>query len=85
MEKKIHPLGYWNSNGVAVAIVAIANYAEGELFDWAAFIGGTTRTWNEEDAYDDVAEYGLKLDVNAACYFAKRNAYPFLVKECYRG
>jgi len=83
MGKKMYPLGYWNSNGVAVAIVAVANYLDGELFDWAAYIGGSTETWNEQDAYSDVAQYGCKLDVHLAHYLASRSAYP-LSKETYR-
>ena len=83
MDKKIYHLGYWNSNDVAVAIVAVANYIDGELFDWATYIGGTTKTWNEEDAYDEVAQYGCKLDANLAYYLARRSAYP-LTKETYR-
>jgi len=36
--KKKFPLGYWNTNGVATAIVAVATYFSGQLFDWAACI-----------------------------------------------
>ena len=84
MEKKIYSLGYWNSNDVAVAIVAVANYLEdGELFDWAAYIGGTTRTEHEEDALEDVTKWGCKLDRYLASYLARRSAYPLPV-ECFR-
>lgn len=83
MEKKVYPLKYWNSNGVAVAIVAVANYVDGELFDWAAYIGGTTKTEHEEDAYDEVTQYGCKLDVHLAHYLARRSGYS-LSKETYR-
>ena len=82
MEKKMYRLRYWNSNGVAVAIVAVANYLDGDLFDWAAYIGGTTKVWDEEDAYDEVARYGTKLDIHLAHYLVEHS--PTLTKETYR-
>ena len=48
---------YWNSNGHAVAIVAI----EGHDNDWAAYIGGSDFTQHEQDAVLDVARNGSKL------------------------
>ena len=65
-------LGYWNADGIAVAIVAVANYFNGELFDWTAYIGGTTKTEHEKDACEHVAKHGCKLTSSIARFFALR-------------
>ena len=53
---------YWNSNGHAVAIVAIQGYND----DWAAYIGGSDYTEHEIDAKIDIAQYGAKLSSDLA-------------------
>lgn len=83
MERKLIGLGYWNANGMATAIVAIANYYDGELFDWAAYIGATTKTEHQEDAHREVAKYGCKLDSGFAFYLAERRGHN-LVRSKYR-
>ena len=60
---------YYNSNGFAVAIVAVINYEGEELFDWAAYIGGTDQTWHEQDAIDWVSDHGDKLPFGDAVHF----------------
>lgn len=53
---------YYNSHGVGVAIVAVVNRWKGEIFDWAAYIGGSKRgARREEWAVEDVARSGCKL------------------------
>jgi len=81
--KKKFPLGYWNTNNIATAIVAVATYFSGQLFDWAAYIGGSPQTEHEEDAYNEVAQWGAKLDRDLAAYLARRKGYS-LPPELYR-
>lgn len=71
---------YYNSNGVATAIVAVVTYREdGSVLDWAGYIGGTTNTWAEDLAYEVVAERGCKLSIDDACYY-----FGSLPRERYR-
>jgi len=74
--KKQFPLAYWNTGDVAVAVVAVATYFNDDLFDWAAYIGGTTKTEHEEVAYEETAQYGAKLDVGLASFFVTRRGLP---------
>ena len=60
---------YYNSNGFAVAIVAVVNYHDGELFDGSAYIGGTDRCWVAQDAIDWVTEKGDKIKAGDAFHF----------------
>jgi hypothetical protein len=62
---------YYNSMGIGVAIVAVVNYYEGELFDWAAYIGGSKKgAEREEWCTEDVAAHGCKLSrADAMHYF----------------
>jgi len=72
MKQTIKTARYYNSNNVAVAIVAVVNYHDGELFDWAAYIGGSTRTFLEEHCVAKVVKCGCKLTVaDAAHYFLR--------------
>lgn len=70
---------YYNSNGIAVAIVAVATYFDNQLFDWAAYIGGSTRVEHLEDTVREVAEYGAKLSPEDATYF-----FPDFPQNLYR-
>jgi len=61
---------YWNSNGFAVAIVAV----QGGARDWAAYIGGTDRTEHEMDAIEDAMRHGSKLSrTEAVALFPQLN------------
>lgn len=71
---------YFNANGIGTAIVAVVNYHEGEVFDWAAYIGGSKRgARREEWAVEDVAKSGCKISVRDAKHF-----FPSLPIERYR-
>lgn len=56
---------YWNSNGHAVAIVAVEGYAA----DWACYIGSSDFTDYENDVLADVASRGAKLAEKEARFF----------------
>lgn len=66
-------------NGMAVAIVAVVEYWDGEVRDWAAYIGASNQTLLEEDAAEDVAQHGCKLYRDEAAFF-----FPRLPKGAYR-
>lgn len=71
---------YFNANGVAVAIVASVNRrGDGSVFDWAAYIGGSTKTMHEHQCVNAVAERGVKLLIGDAIHF-----FPDLPVEKYR-
>lgn len=70
---------YFNSNNVAVAIIAIASYIDNKLFDWSAYIGGSRKVEREQDCLKEVEDYGCKLSINDAQYF-----FPDLPIEKYR-
>ncbi|KKL23037.1 hypothetical protein LCGC14_2429450 [marine sediment metagenome] len=54
---------YWNTNGMATAIVA----KEGEVADWAAYIGATqSQGQSEEDTVRWVCRKGAKLSRDQA-------------------
>ena len=69
METKRLCARYANSHGVAVAIVAVVNYYQNELFDWAVYWGSSTQTYRQEDCVKDVADFGEKLLSEDAAYF----------------
>ena len=62
---KIIASRYWNTNGHAVAIVAVEGYAS----DWACYLGGSDHTQREQDALNDVAAHGAKLSERDARHF----------------
>lgn len=71
---------YYNSNGIGIAIVAVATYYDGEIFDWAAYIGGSS--WGaerEEWAVEEAAKTGCKLPKGDAEHY-----FPTLPIERYR-
>lgn len=72
---------YYNSNGFAVAIVAVIHYdAEDDTVRmWSAYIGGTDQTWHEADAVDWVARMGDMLRPADAHHY-----FPDLPMELYR-
>ena len=57
--------GYWNANGSAVAIVAVVN----EGIDWAAYIGGTSDDYTEQETMIWVTRHGCKLLRETALHF----------------
>ncbi|KKL48057.1 hypothetical protein LCGC14_2329320 [marine sediment metagenome] len=67
---------YWNTNGVAMCIVA----KEGGVADWAAYIGATNAANNsEEDTVQWVCRHGAKLSRKQA-----NRWFPDLPIEAYR-
>lgn len=64
-EKKIIMGRYWNTNGMAIAIVAVIT----EEVDWAAYIGATTETMHEEEAIEWTRKWGAKLSGNDAHHY----------------
>ncbi len=70
-----------NSGGIAMTIVAVLNYYNGKLMDWAAYWGGS-RLSKEIEACHDIAEHGCKLSKEDALYFFKGKRFP---KAKYRG
>ena len=57
--------GYWNANGVAVAIIAVVTPG----IDWAAYIGGTGDDYLKEETLRWVARCGCKLPEATARHF----------------
>jgi len=53
---------YWNANGMATAIVAVAGYAG----DWAAYIGAQPDPSSERDTLEWVSRHGCKLSEHLA-------------------
>lgn len=53
---------YYNSDGIGTAIVAVVSRHDGNILDWAAYIGASARgARREEWAIEDVAKTGCKL------------------------
>ena len=77
-ERKIRGIEYWNNGEHAIAVVVVANYWQGKLADWAAYIGVSDETYHEEDAYEEAAAYGEKLYGDTAEFFTRyyRDMYP---------
>ena len=74
--KGILDYSYWNTNGVAMVIVA----KEGTVADWAAYIGATNAANNsEEDTVRWVCRKGAKLSRDQA-----HRWFPDLPIEAYR-
>ena len=85
MNRQLLPLSYWNSNGIAAAIVAVATLRrDGSILDWTAYAGGSLKTQKEWDAYEDVAENGDKIDRKLAIFHARRRGYIELKSGLYR-
>jgi len=70
---------YYNSNGFAVAIVAVITNSPAGAIDWTSYIAGTDRTWQEEQAVDDAVSRGDKLSRDDAHYY-----FPDLPIKLYR-
>lgn len=69
----IYTARYYNSSGIAVAIVAIVT----PNVDWAAYIGGTSMVEHEEDTYNQVADHGCKLSERDAQYYFPNIDLPY--------
>ncbi len=74
------PARYYNANGYAMAVVAVVNHDNEELFDWAAYMNGCSANISEREAWEWVAEYGCKLSRADASHF-----FPTLDIDHYRG
>lgn len=68
-ERKVFYAKYHNLGEFAIAIVAVVNYHDGRLLDWAAYIGGTTDTRDERAAIDEAAKHGNKLSEKEAKFY----------------
>ena len=80
MKEEIRHILYWNAGGFAGAVVAgINRRPNGEVFDWAAYIGGCDLTWRTQDAVEWVARHGVKLRPNIAAML-----FPNLPAHLYR-
>ena len=69
MKNETRSARYENTNGVAISVVASISYHEGELFEWSAYIGGTTRTWHEKDAVEATLSWGDSLRIEDAKHY----------------
>jgi hypothetical protein len=64
--KKVIEGRYYNTNGFAIAVVAVIT----EGIDWSAYIGATPSTFKEHETIESVAKYGAKLiEEDARFYF----------------
>jgi len=81
MPKETVTARYYNSDGIGTAIVAVITYtSDGEVFDWAAYIGGSRRgAERQEWAVEDVARTGCKLWKEDGVHF-----FPHLPPEKWR-
>jgi DUF971 family protein len=74
----IYRARFYNCGEYAVAIVAVVNYHNDVIYDWAAYIGyGTSQ--QEEKCYAYVAEHGNKLNHEDAFYY-----FPYLPQNKWR-
>lgn len=64
---------YYNTNGSAVAIVAVVT----EGIDWAAYIGGTNANIPKEETVEWVAMKGCKLREEDARHFFPHIKLPY--------
>jgi hypothetical protein len=69
LERSVQGLRFENVGEHAVVVVAVVNYDDGDVFDWAAYIGVGSSD-NEMDCYEQVAERGNKLSERDAQYYA---------------
>ncbi len=68
--RDLYTARYFNSNGHAVAIVAVTSKGpSGIIIDWVAYIGGSDFVEREQDALLDVAQNGDKISRADAEYF----------------
>lgn len=67
MNKNIIEARYWNTGGIAIAIIAVVT----ENIDWAAYIGANKFVEHEEDAIEWTMRWGAKLsELDARHFFA---------------
>ncbi len=77
--KDTQSAAYHNLAEFAVAIVAVITKIDGEIMDWAAYIGGSLSTQQEQVAIDGAVERGNKLTPREAMFY-----FPHLPAEKYR-
>lgn len=53
---------YWNANGIGVAVAAV----QGEINDWAAYIGAQPDPTSEEETTEWARRFGCKLSMPEA-------------------
>lgn len=64
-DKKIIKGRYWNTSGIAIAIIAVIT----EGIDWAAYVGATNYVDDENDTEQWTAHWGAKLSEADARHF----------------
>ena len=69
-EARFENLGYF-----AIAIVAVQNYMDGELMDWAAYMGGSADA-KERDVCNAAAQHGNKLSQEDTRHYFKGKHFP---------
>lgn len=82
-ERRLYGVKYWNLGDHAVGIVAVANYVDDRLENWAAYIGATDSTQHEETVYEEAAKNGCKLFYSEA-RFATQDYRTLLPMNLYR-
>ena len=78
--REVTGVRYSNCNNHTAAIVAVANYHNDTLYNWALYWGGAPCYLVERAAYEHVAEHGDKMSYEDAKHFC-----PDLPIERYRG
>ena len=72
-DKKTIEGRYWNTSGIAIAIVAVVT----EEVDWAAYIGATSRIVNERAAVEWTKKWGAKLSESDARHYFPNVELPY--------
>jgi len=68
-DRRLHCGSYDNNRDFAMAVVAVINFHDGELFNWTAYWGGTDLTQEEEDAVRYIARHGNEMSRDDARHF----------------
>ena len=71
--KRIVEARYWNTNGIAIAIIAIIT----EDIDWAAYVGATDMIDYKDDTLQWTAHWGAKLWESDARHFFPNMDLPY--------
>ena len=72
-DKKTIEGRYWNTSGVAIAIVAVTT----EGVDWAAYIGATVETMLSTQAVEWTVRWGAKLSESDARHYFPNIELPY--------
>ena len=72
-ERKIIEGRYWNTSGIAIAVVASVT----EGIDWAAYIGGSSEMMSEEEMVDWTKRWGVKLSESDAVHYFSDIELPY--------